>query len=845
MKFNRTIFILLIVFALIFGFSSCVSAAEPTKILVTQTPTGGSENGVSSTPSTSADGRYVAFESYATNLGPGGSGSGIQDIFVYDSQTNSTQWITHSSSGGSANGNSYDPTISSDGRYVAFVSSATNLGPGGSGNGIKDIYVYDRINQVMTWITHSPNGGAASNDSSSPAISADGSTIAFQSTAKNLGPGGSEYYVSDIYAYNRISGTLEWVTQTKEGKTANGSSKNPTINSNGRYIAFETTATNLGPNPYISFGFGSGISDIFCYDRVSKTMNWATIRVPQIWADPLGGQYSKSVSVGLNMNEPGTIYYSTGGNYSIYSDPIIIKQNTEISFYGVTADGRRSNITSETYIISEPNPDNPIVWASPSGGTYYNEVAVNLNMDVGGKIYYSTGGSYSSYTGTLNITKTTTLLFYGISSEKGVKSNQGNETYTIIQAPIGGINPSISADGGLIAFESVKKVSDTLYINNIYLFNRNTGENMLITQTATGGAANGNSKKPSISGDGKFIAFETTANNLGADPSQPYGSNIPGVNYTDLLFRSDIFVYDVTSKTMRWITKNPNNGPANGNSYNPSLDYNGDVLAYSSSASNLGPGGSGIYTDIFMEGSGLTVPANPPVSLQITANPNGGTSNSQVNVSLSLNYSGTIYYTTDGTDPKTSGTRLIYGSPIQITSTTQLRYIGVDQYNNWSPSYSQTYTINQIIPPTNNSVSLTQLYTATLYVKNYYESHSKTLPTSVTINSTSYTMPQFLYLLATGTVNLNMGNFDPITVINVNPAPSPSGSIKTGNIQKNQYISLAQGIQSFINTNGRAPNYQKTTLGNMPFKYLVYMYSKIINYYATNKKLPNYVSMAK
>src|SRR5690606_35530354 len=112
------------------------------------------------------------------------------------------------------------------------------------------------------------------------------------------------------------------------------------------------------------------------------------------------------------------------------------------------------------------------------------------------------------------------------------------------------------------------KVSDTSYKNNIYLFNRNTSENMLITQTATGGAANGNSNKPSISGDGKFIAFETTANNLGADPDQPYGSNIPGINYYNLDAKRDIFVYDVTTNKMKWVTKNSNNGPENGNSYN-------------------------------------------------------------------------------------------------------------------------------------------------------------------------------------------------------------------------------------------------------------------------------------
>src|SRR5690606_23324963 len=108
---------------------------------------------------------------------------------------------------------------------------------------------------------------------------------------------------------------------------------------------------------YVLYGTGYGVSDIFVYDRVTGTMNWGTIRIPQIWADPLGGHFSKSVSVGLNMDESGTIYYSTGGTYSIYSDPIIIKQNTEVSFYGVTKGGRRSNITSETYIISDPNPD--------------------------------------------------------------------------------------------------------------------------------------------------------------------------------------------------------------------------------------------------------------------------------------------------------------------------------------------------------------------------------------------------------------------------------------------------------------------------------------------------------
>jgi len=247
--------------------------------LITQTPTGGAENSQSANPSVSADGRYVAFQSGASNIGNGSSGRGIQDIYVYDRATNTTEWITHTQFGGAANGDSYSPSISSkNGNYtVAFVSVATNLGPDpsvryGSGNGIKDIFVYNSTTKSVTWITHSPNGDPASNHSSAPVISADGTTLAFQSTAKNLGTGGSEYYVSDIYIYDLTSNASNnypvWITHTIERKTANGASMNPSISADGRYIAFETLATNLGSNPNVKFGTGNGIKDIFVYDSV-------------------------------------------------------------------------------------------------------------------------------------------------------------------------------------------------------------------------------------------------------------------------------------------------------------------------------------------------------------------------------------------------------------------------------------------------------------------------------------------------------------------------------------------------------------------------------------------------
>jgi uncharacterized repeat protein (TIGR01451 family) len=161
--------------------------------------------------------------------------------------------------------------------------------------------------------------------------------------------------------------------------------------------------------------------------------------------------------------------------------------------------------------------------------------------------------------------------------------------------------------------------------------------------------------------------------------------------------------------------------------------------------------------------------------------------------------------------------------------------------NEYDPTTPDTANVMVKIPFT---ITIAQLESESLHVKNYYESHSKTLPTSVTISGQTITMPQFLQLLVTGTLNINNKNLNPLTVIAVKPAPSPSGTFKAGNLQKTEYLKVAQNIKNFITTNARAPNFATTSLGNITFSKLVYMYSKIINYYGINHVLPNYVSIA-
>ena len=105
------------------------------------------------------------------------------------------------------------------------------------------------------------------------------------------------------------------------------------------------------------------------------------------------------------------------------------------------------------------------------------------------------------------------------------------------------------------------------------------------------------------------------------------------------------------------------------------------------------------------------------------------------------------------------------------------------------------------------------------------------------------TMPEFLYLLTTDVGNINKGNTTPIELKPVRNPTSPSEKLATGLIPKAEYLNLANRIKSYIDTNGRVPNYATTSLGKMRYESQIYMFSKILNYYNVNQRLPNTVSV--
>ena len=256
---------------------------------------GGAQSDKGSTfPSISTDGRYVAFQSTASNLVPGDT-NGVSDVFVRDRQTGTTERVSVDSGGGEGNGGSYFPSISADGRYVAFLSYADDLVTGDT-NTAPDVFVRDRQGGATERVTVATSGVQGNAGSYwAPAISADGRYVAYQSNSRNL-VGGDTNAASDVFVRDRQAGTTERVSVDSGGGEGNGSSAYGSISADGRYVAFASAATDLVA------GDTNGVSDIFVRDRQTGTTERVSV-------DSGGAQGNAS------CYEPSTPGISADGRY--------------------------------------------------------------------------------------------------------------------------------------------------------------------------------------------------------------------------------------------------------------------------------------------------------------------------------------------------------------------------------------------------------------------------------------------------------------------------------------------------------------------------------------------------
>jgi Tol biopolymer transport system component len=225
-------------------------------------------------PSISRDGTMVAFVSAATNLisAPDNNGAG-DDVYLMELGSGTIRRVSVNSSGAQpSSGSSIAPSVSGDGRYVAFASTAPLDSPS-IGRKISQVYVRDTALNITRQISVDARGRSPDQPSWRPSMSADGCCVAFVSAATNLA-GSDRNRSADVFIADLHTAAVELVSRGATGSSGNGASWNPAVSADGRFVAFQSEASDLicasrctGAAQDINL-----LPDVFLFDRQTRTM---------------------------------------------------------------------------------------------------------------------------------------------------------------------------------------------------------------------------------------------------------------------------------------------------------------------------------------------------------------------------------------------------------------------------------------------------------------------------------------------------------------------------------------------------------------------------------------------
>ncbi len=527
--------------------------ASNTTTLVSVNLTGsGGGNGNSVPFGISTTGRFVLFESAAGNL-VANDPNNAQDIFVRDVVNGTTALVSVNTNGWSGSGETRDPVMTPDGRYVAFTSAAADLVPGDT-NGIPDIFVRDLQAQTTTLVSvgaTSTSSPSPSGSSETPEITPDGRYVAFYSTATNLVPGvitTGEIYVRDLVAQNTfcVSANAHFIFQFVTGGT-NEVSCNFSLSTNGQFVAFEA-CTNPPSGAalrgiILRYNIQTGLSDVICSNAAVLVESFETIHNLDMTPD------GRFITYAANIGNTSLT------NTAIYLWDAQIGRNTLVS-HDQTTGGPASGVCDSPVVST-----NGRFVAFLSGGT--NLVPNVLN------------GQYHVYLRDVQA-GTTTL--------QDVDTN--GTGFGVISATV----PSMSSDGSTIAFEN-----DDYYfltnngVNKLVLNDGNPDSDVFLRERAAGSAELVSAHDPglpsvtpiggasgvaagSLSANGRYIAYFSDADNI--TPNDTNGCR-------------DVFVRDLRADTDVLVSVNTNGVTGDGISTDPAISGNGRYVAFTSSADDL------------------------------------------------------------------------------------------------------------------------------------------------------------------------------------------------------------------------------------------------------------------
>lgn len=532
-----------------------------------------STTGFSDTPAISANGRFVAFLSYATDLVTNVTHGEIH-IFIRDLQSGTTKLVSADTQGnGSGDASGAIPTISADGRFIAFDSQDDAYVLNDS-NLSYDVFVRDTVADSTELISQSHpslQSLTANNLSSVSAksVSADGRFVTFVSMGNDLAANDTNGY-QDVFVRDLQLGTNMLVSMNAVGTaTGDGFSGNPVISSDGRYIVLVSKADDLVANDT------NRADDVFVRDLKMGTTASVSINAdgtamgngpssaPAISAD---GRYAAFLSRALNL-APGPV----GSTDNVYWRDLQAGSTFAVSFYGHAAAPSMSG-DGRYVAYSGGFPAQLFIWDSQTRTTIYTNTSPNI--------------------ATYQISSNGRLLLYQTMSQLRAYDSAANSD-TVIGVTTWAVrsDPQISADGRYIAYVSAATnvvPNDTNGAADVFLYDRQAATVTLVSVNRDGtGAGNGASDSPTLSADGRFVAYRSFATDI---------ADVDGNEHPD------IFLFDRLTGSSALVSHDRSGSGAAGNnrSSTPVISANGNVIAFRSLASDLFTGDFNDTQDVFI-----------------------------------------------------------------------------------------------------------------------------------------------------------------------------------------------------------------------------------------------------
>ena len=569
---------------------------------------GGSDQGDSTEPVISGDGREVAFTSTA-RLSPQDSDD-EPDVYMRNLETGTTKLISVRPDGAQGTGLNDEPDLSRDGSTVAFTSTVANTFSSADAETDEDVYTADVANGELTLISRaSGNGEDAIGNSASPAISGDGSVVAFETVASNIDEASDpdQDEKSDVYVRSGAVTTLISRASGAEGAKGNENSIDPAISSDGKLVAFTSFASNLvkekvpgGQSVYLR---DTGVDETTLVSRQSTSEGSAPangVSVGPTISSAAGGTQVAFISDASNLagGLPGehtrayvrSIGAGTTGLVSRASgaagEPVETTGTPSIATVSTSSQAPVA-FTSLSPALSEeidPNFANVYVregtttsWRSrpPLGSPWQAGAGFSGLEEAPGRVI-SRDGRFVAFVSFANAYRPPGAPLGGLVLVRDLATGSitiASRADGPAGSPVVGEDPAISGDGTKVAFTSREVVVPGVPAGTeqVYVRDLASGETQLASELE-GTAGNARSREPAISGDGRWVAFESEASNLGGPALEVYAHNLE-TRQTTLVSRAT-GVAGV---------------PADHFSYAPSVDADGTHVAFTTLAANLDP----------------------------------------------------------------------------------------------------------------------------------------------------------------------------------------------------------------------------------------------------------------